>query len=122
MQQRRDRKPRRFMTSLLAVALAVSALVVPAAASAASVHACCTRVAGEHPVSIKCCRPDERDRTPEPTPPPRAATAPAPDLAVPLPAHAAMVPLNAILGAAVAWFRPLVASPPLYLLHSTLLV
>ena len=124
MQQRRDRTPSRFTTSLLAVALVVSTLVVPASAMAAGAHACCTRVAGQHapPVSVKCCAPDRPDGVPQPTPPPQAPKAPAPDLTPLLPSAAIVPPLLVPHGAPVACLRQLVDPPQLYLLYSTLIV
>ena len=121
MQKRCDRHMSRLMTSVLAVALAVSTLGAPLPALAANAHACCTRMAGHCPsASMPCCAVGQRDRAPEPLPMPRATT-PAPDLDRPL--AAAMLSLRPLPATAPVYclkrpFAPLA----LYLLNSALLV
>ncbi len=113
------------MTSLLAVALAVSMLGVPlgatsAGAMSAGAHRCCARMAGHCPASLQCCAPDQKDRTPLPAPDARAVGTPPPDAGS---SSAATVTIPAPLPAPpVALVRSLTAPPLLYLQHSTLLV
>jgi hypothetical protein len=121
MQRRCDRQPGRLMTSLLAVALAVSTLAVPASASDA--HACCHRVAPACPVtSIQCCTMGQRDRTPEPAPASRASVVASPDLASPAPVAGTPPAFRAAARQAIQIVRRLTSPPLLYLRHSTLLV
>jgi hypothetical protein len=120
MQRRRDRRTSCLMTSVLAVALAVSTFGAPLPTMTGTAHACCTRMAGPcPPTSLQCCTFGQRDRTPEPLPTPRAKT-PAPDLDQPLPFLAAR--LTPLPTSPVVCLKHLVAPPALYLLNSTLLV
>ena len=109
------------MTSVLALALAVSTLITPSAL-ARGAHDCCKR-AGSPPAhtSLQCCMPDLPDQTPRQTPP-QAPTAPAPELLPLLPVAASVPPLLVPTALAIACPGRMMTFPPLYLLHSTLLV
>ena len=119
MTQRRDRKSGRFMTSVLAIALAVSTLSLTPAAATPSAPPCCVRMGASCPlIKITCCGTERPDRAPL-APLPQAPATPAPDL-VPL-AFSAQPSFDPAVVVAATSVR-LDTSPPLYLLHSTLLV
>ncbi|HJY34735.1 MAG TPA: hypothetical protein VJ260_07770 [Vicinamibacterales bacterium] len=110
------------MASLLALALAVSTLAVPAWATTSAMSPCCLRMASRCPVvALQCCGPEVPDR-PLPTPPPNGQTAPTPDLTPLIPA-ASVIPAPLVPAAPpVLTLGHLVDPPRLYLLHATLLV
>ena len=109
------------MASLLALALAVSTLAVPAWATTSAMSPCCLRMGGHCPViALQCCGPEVPDR-PAQTPPPTAPTAPTPDFAPLLPATAVPAPVVPAEPSILS-LRQLVDPPRLYLLHATLLV
>lgn len=120
MQHKRDGTPSRFMTSLLAVALAVFTLATPPAI-ASGPHDCCKRM-GHTPggTTVQCCMP-ARPEPPRSTPPAQGPAVPSPDLAPLLPALATPVP-PVVATLVVAPPSLLVAPPPIYLLNATLLV
>lgn len=110
------------MASLLALALAVSTLAVPAWATTSAISPCCLRMAGRCPlVALQCCGPEVPDR-PTQTPPPTARTAPTPDLAPLIPAASAIPALVVPAAPPVLSLRQLVDPPRLYLLHATILI
>jgi hypothetical protein len=119
MLSERDRQPGRLMTSLLAVALAVSTLATPAAIGAGA-HDCCKRGSRALTTTIQCCMP-ARPTPPPQAPPTQGPTLKAPDLALVLPAVAPAVGIVQIRPV-VALPALLVAPPPIYLLNATLLV
>jgi hypothetical protein len=107
------------MTSLLAIALAASTLSTPAPRVSTSALPCCTRMAATCPlVVLTCCGPERPDPATQ-APVPQAPMASAPDL-VRLPANA-LPSLDTTIVAFESIVR-LGTSPPLYLLHATLLV
>lgn len=119
MQRMRDRQPGRFVTSLLAFALAVCSLAPPALGS--TPHDCCKRMG--RPASattVQCCMP-ARPESPRSTSPAQGPAVPAPDFTPLPPVFAAPVP--AIVTTPVV-ARPglLVTAPSIYLLNATLLV
>jgi len=110
------------MTITLAVALAVSSMLVPSTL-ARGPHDCCKRAdAMPRHTSLQCCMPDRPEQTPRQAPPLQVSSAPAPDLAPLLPVASAPPPSfeNAVL--LTARTTLVGAPPPLYLLHSSLLV
>jgi len=121
MQPPRDRQSGRFLTSLLAFALAVFTLVAPARVAAANPHACCAHMATPCPqATLQCCLP--APSRPTQAPPPQVSSAPAPDLAPLLPIASAPPPSLENLVLLIAGTPPVGAPPPLYLLHASLLV
>jgi hypothetical protein len=118
--QRRDGRLSRFMTSTLAVALAVSTLIAPSTL-ARGPHDCCRR-AGAMPrhTSLQCCMPDRPEQTPRQAPP-QGPTTPAPELLPLLPVAAVIPPLVVRVALATGPGR-MAPFQPLYLLHATLLV
>jgi hypothetical protein len=119
MTLRRDQKPGRFMTSVLAIALAASTFAIPASAATIGTPACCMHMGATCPlIVLTCCRTDRPSPTSQ-APLPQAPAAPVPDL-VPVPAS----PPPVFDSAAIVLERigRLGTPPPLYLLHSTLLV
>jgi hypothetical protein len=118
--QRRDGKPSRFMTSVLAFALAVSTLIAPSALARGE-HDCCKRASAPSHSALQCCMPDRPEQTPRQAPP-QAPTTPAPELLPLLPVAASVPPLLVPMALAIACPGRMVATAPLYLLHATLLV
>ena len=121
MQPLRDRQSGRFLTSLLAFALAVFTFVGPVPVVAGNPHGCCRHMAPPSPVTtVQCCLP--APARPTQAPPPQVSSAPAPDLAPLLPIASAPPPSLEILLPPIAGTVPVGAPPPLYLLHASLLV
>jgi hypothetical protein len=123
MQPLRDRQSGRFLTSLLAFALAVFSFLLPAAsASTASTHACCVRLKSACPAPmLQCCARPVPNRTPQGVPPP-TSSAPSPDpVALLTVASTPPAPMHEVLCSVIG--PPHTAVPPLlYLRHSSLLV
>ena len=121
MQPLRDRQSGRFLTSLLAFALAVLTLVGPVPVAAGNPHGCCRHMGAPSPVTtVQCCLP--APTRPTQAPPPQVSSAPAPDLAPLLPIASVPPPSFEVLLPPMAGAMPVGAPPPLYLLHASLLV
>jgi hypothetical protein len=118
--QQRDGKPSGFMTSTLALALAVSTVIVPSAL-AQDAHHCCKRAGAVPPhTSLQCCVPVRPEQMPRQAPP-QGPTTPSLEL-LPLLPVAAIIPPLVVRSALATCPSRMVPFPPLYLLHATLLV